>query len=79
MSSENTPSRVPLSVGARRANLTPEGLLKILRRTDSAIRDDGRWYVNPTVVDQIATARRVLGVDRSKTATRGTHQVGAAV
>jgi hypothetical protein len=74
---ESTPELVPLSVGAKRANLTSEGLLKILRRTGSAIRDDGRWYVDPTVVDQIATARRVLGVDRSAHA-RAAHQAGAA-
>lgn len=80
MSSESTPQRIPLAVGAKQAKLSPEGLLKILRRTGSAIRDDGRWYVDPTIVDQIAKARRVLGVDRSKpAATRGTHQVGAAV
>jgi hypothetical protein len=70
--SEDASSRVPLSTGAKQTNLTPQGLLKILRRTGSAIRDDGRWYVDPTVVDQIAKARRVLGVDRSKTTSTDT-------
>ena len=62
-------SRISLSAGARETNLTSQGLLKILRRTDSAIRDDGRWYVDPAIIDQIATARRVLGIDRSKSAS----------
>jgi hypothetical protein len=61
--------RVSLSTGARKTNLTPQGLLKILRRTGSAIRDDGRWYVDPAIIDQIATARRVLGIDRAKRAS----------
>lgn len=81
MSIESTAQRVPLAVGAKQAGLTSEGLLKILRRTGSAIRDDGRWYVDPTVVDQIATARRVLGVDRSKAGggyNRDAHQAEAA-
>jgi hypothetical protein len=63
-----TVSRMPLSVGAKITNLTPQGLLKILRRTNSAIRDDGRWYVDPTIIDQITAARRLLGIDRNKPA-----------
>jgi hypothetical protein len=68
MSVTNIPrrSRISLSAGARRTNLTSQGLLKILRRTESAIRDDGRWYADRAVIDQIATARRVLGIDRTK-------------
>jgi hypothetical protein len=58
--------RIPLSAGAQRTNLTPQGLLKILLRTDSAIRDDGRWYADPSIIDQIATARRVLGIEKSR-------------
>jgi hypothetical protein len=54
--------RISLSAGAQRTKLTSQGLLKILKRTDSAIRDDGRWYVDPAIIDQIATARRVLGI-----------------
>jgi hypothetical protein len=57
---------IPLSAGARQINLTPQGLLKILHRTDSAIRSDGHWYVDPTIVNQIAIARRVLGLDRKR-------------
>jgi hypothetical protein len=56
-------ARIPLGHGARRLNLTPHGLLKILQRTNSAIRDDGRWYVAAATLDQIETARRVLGID----------------
>jgi hypothetical protein len=57
--------RVPLPKAAREANLTPPGLLKILKRTGNAIRDDGHWYADPQVVRQIAQARQVLGLDRS--------------
>jgi hypothetical protein len=56
---------IPLPAGARQANLTPPGLLKILKRTGKAIRDDGRWYATPEDVEQIAAARRALGLDRS--------------
>jgi len=57
-------SPITLSAGARRSNLTSQGLLKILRRTGSAIRDDGRWFVDPNIVEQIVAARRLLGIDR---------------
>jgi hypothetical protein len=67
-----TPGRLPLSVGARQTNLTSLGLLKILRRTNSAIRDDGRWYVDRAVIKRIADARRALGINRkSANALRG--------
>ena len=52
--------RIPLAAGADRTELTAQGLLKILKRTNSAIRDDGRWYADPAIVEQIAAARRVL-------------------
>ena len=63
-------NKIRLSDGARQTNLTSQGLLKILRRTGSAIRDDGRWYVDPSIIDQIATAHRVLGFDRAKRSKR---------
>jgi hypothetical protein len=63
-----TPGRLSLSVGTRQINLTSPGLLKILRRTNSAIRDDGRWYVDRAVIERIAEARRALGIDRNKSA-----------
>ena len=69
--------RVSLSAGAKQTNLTPHGLLKILHRTNSAIRDDGHWYADQAVIDQIAKARRVLGFDRNAHA-RASHQTGAA-
>ena len=65
----NKRRRISLSAGARKTNLTPQGLLKILRRTGSAIRDDGRWYADPAIINQIAAARRVLGIDRTKRAS----------
>jgi hypothetical protein len=57
---------IPLADGAQQTHLTPPGLLKILKRTENAIREDGRWYVDPSVVERIARARRVLGLDRHK-------------
>jgi hypothetical protein len=57
-------SPIPLALGAYQTNLTPPGLLKILKRTSSAIRDDGHWFVDPAVLDEIARARQVLGLDR---------------
>jgi hypothetical protein len=68
MSITNALARIPLSAGARQANLTSQGFLKILRRTNNAIRDDGRWYVDPTIISQIAAARRMLGIDQTKRA-----------
>ena len=56
---------IPLARGADIAELTPPGLLKILRRTGNAIRDDGHWYAYPDVVREITKARRVLGLDRA--------------
>src|SRR5262249_1605591 len=35
------------------------------QRTDSAIRDDGRWYVTPNIITKIETAQRVLGIHRT--------------
>lgn len=58
----DTKNRIALPAAAQQARLTPLGLLKILRRTGNAIRDDGRWYVDPAVVKQIITARKVLGL-----------------
>jgi hypothetical protein len=57
-------SRIPLPVAAGRLGLTRHGLLKILKRTQSAIRDDGRWFVLPETVEQLLSARRALGLDR---------------
>jgi hypothetical protein len=65
-------SRIPLPAAANRLRLTRHGLLKILQRTNAAIRADGRWYVAPAIVDEIEAARRVLGLDR------GTRRPGAA-
>ena len=62
-------SLISLALGARKTNLSPPGLLKILKRIKGAIRDDGRWYVDPTIVNEIAKARQMLGLDRNKPAT----------
>jgi hypothetical protein len=64
--------RIPLAAAARQSRLTPHGLLKILRRTGKAIRDDGHWYAYPADVEQIIIARRVLGLDEKM------QQTGAA-
>jgi hypothetical protein len=57
---------IPIRIGAERLGLTPAGLLKILRRTNSALRDDGRWFAASTTIDQIENARGVLGLGRSR-------------
>jgi hypothetical protein len=40
--------------------MSANGLLHILRKTNSAIRDDGRWYCSPDAVERIGRARRDL-------------------
>ena len=66
MAVTGTERRISLSAAAQEIKLTSQGLLKILLRTNSAIRNDGRWYVDPSIIDQIATARRVLGIARTQ-------------
>jgi hypothetical protein len=63
-----TANRIALPVAAQQVKLTSQGLLKILQRTGNTIRDDGRWYVDPEVVDRIIAARQTLGLaaDRSR-------------
>jgi hypothetical protein len=55
---------IPLSAGARITSLTSQGLLKILKRTGCAIRDDGHWFVDSDVAERIVQARRILGIER---------------
>jgi hypothetical protein len=59
---------IPLARGADLVSLTPPGLLKILQRTGKAIRDDGHWFADPAIVEEIAKARQVLGLSRGKRA-----------
>jgi hypothetical protein len=61
--------RVPLQVAARELGLTGHGLLKLLKRSDAAIRDDGHWYVLAEKLETIAAARRTLGIDRAPKAS----------
>jgi hypothetical protein len=63
---QQSQNRISLLGGAQRAGLTPQGLLKILRRTGKAIRDDGHWYADPAIVDRITAARQALGLARTK-------------
>jgi hypothetical protein len=56
---------VPLVIAAAELSLSPNGLLYILRKTKSAIRDDGRWYVKRSEVLKIEKARRDLGLGRN--------------
>jgi hypothetical protein len=65
-------TRISVPDGARKADLTAQGLLKILKRTGSLIRDDGRWYCDPQFVNQVIEARRILGIDRAKKASIST-------
>jgi hypothetical protein len=59
-------THIKLHDAAREADLSPHGLLKILKRTGSVIRDDGRWYVLPDVLAQVIQARRILGIGAAK-------------
>jgi len=61
-------NRIALQAAARRLGLTGQGLLKLLKRADAAVRDNGRWYVPADKLEAIAAARRTLGIDR---ATKG--------
>ena len=60
-----TTKRVPLQNAARELGLTGHGLLKLLQRTNSAIRNDGHWYVHPETLASVAAARRTLGIART--------------
>ena len=51
-------THIKLHDAAREADLSPHGLLKILKCTGSVIRDDGRWYVLPDVLAQVIQAQR---------------------
>ena len=64
---QDSPSqnRVPLQDAARELGLTGHGLLKILKRANAAVREDGRWYVLAEKLAAIAAARRTLGIDRA--------------
>ena len=68
LDSQRSRTPIPLAQGANKAALTPPGLLKILQRTGKAIRDDGHWYADPAIVEEIAKARQVLGLTRGKRA-----------
>ena len=64
---------VPLQNAARELGLTGHGLLKLLQRTNSAIRSDGHWYVHRETLVAVAAARRALGIVRRPKTLRG-HQ-----
>ena len=61
----NAAERVPLQNAARELGLTGHGLLKLLQRTNSAIRNDAHWYVHRETLASVAAARRTLGIDRT--------------
>ena len=62
--------RVSLPAAARNLGLSSPGALKIIQRANFAIRDDGRWYVFADKLEEIAKARRLLGIDRSPKTTQ---------
>jgi hypothetical protein len=66
----NTAERVPLQNAARELGLTGHGLLKLLQRTNSAIRNDGHWYVHRELLASVAAARRTLGLTRRPKAAK---------
>jgi hypothetical protein len=52
--------RVPLRDAAESIGYSTAGMLKILRKTGRAIRDDGRWFARQADVTAIKTALSVL-------------------
>lgn len=61
-------ARIPLRTAATHLEMSPLGLQKLLARTNSLIRDDGRWFVSIALIAKIQEARTVLGL-KSRTAT----------
>jgi hypothetical protein len=53
--------RVPLVAAAAAIGMSPNGLFYILQKTNSAIRDDGRWYCTVATIERIRKARRDVG------------------
>jgi hypothetical protein len=53
--------RVPLVAAAAAIGMSPNGLFYILQKTNSAIRDDGRWYCTVATIERIRKARIALG------------------
>ena len=72
MQNHSSEARVPLQMAAHKLGLTGHGLLKILKRTDTAIRFDGRWYVHQETLVSIDAARRTLGISRPPKAPSST-------
>jgi hypothetical protein len=52
--------RVPLVAAAATIGMSPNGLFHILKKTNSAIRDDGRWYCTIETMERIKRARSDL-------------------
>jgi hypothetical protein len=52
--------RVPLVAAAAIIGMSPNGLFHILKKTNSAIRDDGHWYCTTETVERIKRARSDL-------------------
>jgi hypothetical protein len=64
--------RVPLVAAAAAIGMSPNGLFYILQKTNSAIRDDGRWYCTVGTIERIRKARSDLGAP-VKTMAGGKH------
>jgi hypothetical protein len=57
---KSTTVNVPIPRAAKQLDMTSPGLLKLLRRTNRAIRDDGHWFMTPEDLAQIKRARLTL-------------------
>ena len=55
-------ARISLRAAAARLEMLPLGLQKLLARTNSLIRDDGRWFVDIAIIAKVQEARAVLGL-----------------
>jgi hypothetical protein len=53
---------VSLAEAADDNQVTPSGMLHILRRINAAVRRDGHWYATAETVDRIKRARQDLGL-----------------
>jgi len=58
---------IPIGKAAKDIGMTRHGLRAILLRTGKGIRRDGRWFVQTETRDQLAAARRVLGLKGAAT------------
>ena len=57
---------IAVSRAAKELEMTSVGLLDLLKRTGSAVRRDGRYFVTAEKLEQIKLARKTLGKLRTE-------------